>query len=203
MGCTCTSADFFRLLLSGYLKNNSVVPGIKCVVYIAQFFLYSFIKCCLFVTNYICTQPASLSTGVICDKMSSKFLNSHRFLKIIKDGFVDMTIFAEQFSYLLGWKSINNEWRNWSDHGHIQSNVWKKATAAHTHWPGNRKTKNCWRKFPSATSNHSVNSFVSEADIVIADVYFALFFFSFSLIFTNVHQCFFTKCCLLFCMFNF
>ena len=141
MGCTCTSADFFQLLLSGYLKNNSVVPGIKCVVYIAQFFLYSFIKCCLFVTNYICTQPASLSTGVIWDKMSSKFLNSHRFLKIIEDGFVDMTIFAEQFSYLLGWKSINNEWRNWSDHGHIQSNVWKKATAAHTHWPGNRKAK--------------------------------------------------------------
>lgn len=56
---------FFQLLLSGYLKNNSVVPDIKCVVYIAQFLLYSFIKCCLFVTNYICTQPASLSTGVI------------------------------------------------------------------------------------------------------------------------------------------
>lgn len=73
--------------------------------------------------------------------MSSKFLNSHRFLKIIEDGFVDMTIIAEQFSYLLGWKSINNEWGNWSDHGHIQSNVWKKATAAHTHWPGNRKAK--------------------------------------------------------------
>ena len=181
MGCTCTSADFF---FSYYYQ-------VIWRVYIAQFLLYSFIKCCLFVTNYICTQPASLSTGVIWDKMSSKFLNSHRFLKIIEDGFVDMTIFAEQFSYLLGWKPINNEWGNWSDHGHIQSNVWKKATAAHTHWPGNRKAKNCWRKFPSATSNHSVNSFVSEADIVIADVYFALFFFCFSLMFTNVHQCFF------------
>ena len=193
MGCTCTSADFF---FSYYYQ-------VIWRVYIAQFLLYSFIKCCLFVTNYICTQPASLSTGVIWDKMSSKFLNSHRFLKIIEDGFVDMTIFAEQFSYLLGWKSINNEWGNWSDHGHIQSNVWKKATAAHTHWPGNRKAKNCWRKFPSATSNHSVNSFVSEADIV-RPMFTLLYSFLASLwcspMFTSV---FFTKCCLLFCMFNF